>query len=295
MPIQLDFFLRRLVEMAENDPALRDRQPWKAAHERDYGWLARVLEDHYAGDDTEPARAGRRPAGGVRRTSPSTSSTRRPPPSCAAPVTPRWAAATSSAPTPRWSSCSAISGRNGFANYIASGGGRDFMRPDQRRGVRHPPRGRDRQRRRAGVHARRGRGGTITRQGAPDYLDDGPEKPVHIWTRTGRRPVLAAGNSNGDIEMLDFTQHPDRPSLRLLLLHDDAEREFDYVSGAERALDRAAHRGLDGRQHQGRLGHGVLTPGGLLSPPTPGSRPSSRRRAPRAATAARPCSSPAGR
>jgi hypothetical protein len=54
---------------------------------------------------------------------------------------------------------------------------------------------------------------------------------------------LAAGNSNGDIEMLDFTHHRDRPSLRLLVLHDDAEREFDYVAGAERALERAASRG----------------------------------------------------
>ena len=52
MPIQLDFFLRRLVEMAEDDPALQERQPWKAAYERDYGWLAQVLADHYAGDDT---------------------------------------------------------------------------------------------------------------------------------------------------------------------------------------------------------------------------------------------------
>ncbi len=72
-----------------------------------------------------------------------------------------------------------------------------------------------------------------------DYLDDGPEKPVHIWMRTGRRPILAAGNSNGDIEMLDFAQHRDKPSLRLLVLHDDPEREFVYTSGAEKALDRA--------------------------------------------------------
>ena len=55
--------------------------------------------------------------------------------------------------------------------------------------------------------------------------------------------MLAAGNSNGDIEMLDFTQHPDKPSLRLLVLHDDAEREFAYVTGSERALERAAARG----------------------------------------------------
>jgi hypothetical protein len=39
--------------------------------------------------------------------------------------------------------------------------------------------------------------------------------------------------------MLDFTQHPDKPFLRLLVLHDDAEREFDYTSGAEQALEKA--------------------------------------------------------
>src|SRR4051812_44455308 len=52
MPIQLDFILRRFVEMAEADAALRHRQPWKAAYERDYGWLAAVMAEHYAGDDT---------------------------------------------------------------------------------------------------------------------------------------------------------------------------------------------------------------------------------------------------
>lgn len=52
MPIQLDFILRRLVEMADADAALRDRQPWKAAYEHDYGWLGAVLAEHYAGDDT---------------------------------------------------------------------------------------------------------------------------------------------------------------------------------------------------------------------------------------------------
>ena len=96
---------------------------------------------------------------------------------------------------------------------------------------------------RSRTHRTTGGGGKVIRQLAADYIDDGPEKPVHIWTRTGRRPVLAAGNSNGDIEMLDFTQHQDKPTLRLMVLHDDQEREFDYVSGAERALDRAAEGG----------------------------------------------------
>lgn len=52
MPIQADFILRRLYEMAEADPELRDRQPWKAAYTRDLAWLGKVLAEHYAGDDT---------------------------------------------------------------------------------------------------------------------------------------------------------------------------------------------------------------------------------------------------
>ena len=66
---------------------------------------------------------------------------------------------------------------------------------------------------------------------------------MRIWNRTGRRPLLAAGNSNGDVPMLEFTQHSDKPTLRLLVLHDDGEREFDYTTGAEQALERAAADG----------------------------------------------------
>ena len=80
-----------------------------------------------------------------------------------------------------------------------------------------------------------------TRQ--PEFLDDGPMKPVRLWSRIGRRPILAAGNSNGDIEMLQFTAASTGPSLQLLVLHDDADREFDYVAGAEKALDLAKSDG----------------------------------------------------
>jgi hypothetical protein len=76
----------------------------------------------------------------------------------------------------------------------------------------------------------------------PDYFDDGPVKPVRIWSRIGRRPIVAAGNSNGDIEMLRYAGGPSRPGLRLLVLHDDPEREFDYVAGAERAFEEAKAR-----------------------------------------------------
>ena len=82
-------------------------------------------------------------------------------------------------------------------------------------------------------------GGTIIRRPEADYLDDGPQKPIRIWSRVGRRPLLAAGNSNGDIPMLNYTRHQDKPFLPLLLVHDDADREFDYTAGAEQALERA--------------------------------------------------------
>ena len=44
-------------------------------------------------------------------------------------------------------------------------------------------------------------------KGAMDFFDDGPEKPVRIWSRIGRRPILAFGNSNGDVPMLAYSRY----------------------------------------------------------------------------------------
>ena len=131
---------------------------------------------------------------------------------------------------------------NGFSNYIASGGGRDFMRPISQE-VYGIPRERVIGSSSTLNYTSDERGGTITHKAEADYLDDGPQKPIRIWSRTGRRPLLAAGNSNGDIPMLDFTQHQDKASFRVLVLHDDGDREFDYTSGAEQALERAETSG----------------------------------------------------
>jgi hypothetical protein len=70
----------------------------------------------------------------------------------------------------------------------------------------------------------------------PDVFDGGQIKPVRIWSLR-RRPILAGGTSNGDIPML---HDAGREGLRLLLLHDGPDREFDYVAGAEKSLERAA-------------------------------------------------------
>jgi hypothetical protein len=86
-------------------------------------------------------------------------------------------------------------------------------------------------------------GGNVVYQAAMDVFDDGPIKPVRIWSRIGRRPLIAAGNSNGDIEMLQYAGGRSRPALRLLIDHDDDQREFAYTAGAEKALEQAAAQG----------------------------------------------------
>jgi phosphoserine phosphatase len=237
LPIQADFILRRLFEMAEADPELRDRQPWKAAHERDHAWLSAVMAEHYAGDDTNV----RTLLGGVL--------------AAFAGITvddfeAKSAAFLRTAQHPTlgraYLDCAYAPmvelldylEANGFSNYIASGGGRNFMRPISQE-VYGIPRERVIGSASTLEYVSDGRGGTITHKPEADYLDDGPQKPIRIWSRTGRRPLLAAGNSNGDIPMLEFTQQEDKPFLPLLLLHDDADREFDYSSGAEQALQKA--------------------------------------------------------
>jgi len=241
MPIQLDFILRRLVEMAEAQPDLRGRQPWKAAHERDYGWLSASLTEHYAGNDTKvrtlaagilAAYAGMNVEDFEKRSDVFLRSARHP-------TLGRSYLECAYAPMVE---LLGYLEANGFANYIASGGGRDFMRPVSQ-DLYGVPRERVIGSSSTFAYSGNGPGGTITHRPEADYLDDGPEKPVRIWNRVGRRPLVAAGNSNGDVPMLHFAHHAGTPGLRLLVLHDDGEREFDYTAGAEQALEQVESAG----------------------------------------------------
>ena len=120
------------------------------------------------------------------------------------------------------------------------------------------------------------RGGTITHTPAPDYLDDGPEKPIRIWSERAAGRCSPPGTPTATSRCSTSPGTPTARTCALLVLHDDAEREFDYTTGAEQALARGRARRLDGRERQGRLGHGVLTgaPGQLFSRP-PRPRPTS--------------------
>lgn len=104
-----------------------------------------------------------------------------------------------------------------FRVYLCSDTSRDFLRT-----IAGPAYGLRREQvmgSEVGIHWKDGR---LVRSGTPMPLDDGPGKPVHIWDRTGARPLLAAGNAVGDIEMLEAARHA------LVVHHDDPTREYAY-------------------------------------------------------------------
>jgi hypothetical protein len=227
--------------MAEADESLRAKQPWKAAHERDYAWLGDVVTKHYQGDDSDvrmliggivQAFAGRT----VEEYATSADAFLR---GGKHPTLGRSFHECGYAPMVE---LLRYLEANGFTNYIASGGDRDFMRPVTGEIYGIPG---DRV---IGSSNALGwvddeHGGTVSYLAEMDFFDDGPVKPVRIWSRIGQRPILAGGNSNGDIPMLRYTGGNGRPALRLLVNHDDGEREFAYTGGAEASLEQAKANG----------------------------------------------------
>ena len=136
---------------------------------------------------------------------------------------------------------------NGFKTFIVSGGGVDFLRAFSEATYGIPPE------QVIGSSAMTRfvigpEGGDLEKLGKLQSLDDKEGKPININLHIGRRPILAFGNSDGDLQMLQYTGGGDGARLMLLLHHDDAEREYAYdrvspVGKLDRALDEAALRG----------------------------------------------------
>ncbi|OBA82773.1 acid phosphatase [Mycobacterium sp. 1164966.3] len=237
--IQLDFLVRRLAEQAAADVALQHKQPYLAAAARDLSWFDDAVTKHYNGDDSDVKVLAGAILSAFNGMTVEEHAQR---------VRGFFAEATHPTLNRPYTACGYAPmvellrylEANGFTNYIASGGGRDFMRPVTGRMYGLPPErviGSS-----VGLDFKDGQLLTTSR---PEFLDLsswGPVKPVRIWGRTGRRPILAVGNSNGDIAMMQYT-HAAEPSLCMLVRHDDADREFDYVAGAEKALGEANTRG----------------------------------------------------
>jgi phosphoserine phosphatase len=240
-PIQAGFLLRRIAEQAEADPALRDRQPWKAVHEKDQAWLGDVITKHYEGDDTtlKEMAAGLLSAYAEDDVESFASKADQFLRSAENPVLKRPYLKTAYAPMRELLQYLEA---NQFTNYIVSGGGRDFMRPITRELYGVPPE------RVVGTSValqyREEDGiGKLVHTSKLEVFDDGPNKVVRIWSRIGARPIFAAGNSNGDIQMLQFATQGKGASLALLVTHDDDERDIAYTSGAQKSVALAKERG----------------------------------------------------
>jgi phosphoglycolate phosphatase-like HAD superfamily hydrolase len=137
---------------------------------------------------------------------------------------------------------------NGFKTFIVSGGGVEFMRPWMEKVYGIPP------------EQVVGSSGEVKFQigadGKPElmklakveFVDDGPGKPVGINRFIGRRPIFAFGNSDGDLQMLQWTTAGEGARFAGLVHHTDAEREYAYdrqskIGKLDKALDEAAAKG----------------------------------------------------
>lgn len=136
---------------------------------------------------------------------------------------------------------------NGFKTYIVSGGGVDFMRPWTEEVY--------------GLSAEQviGSSGKVKfemRNGQPvlvklpelNFIDDKDGKPVGIHQYIGKRPIAAFGNSDGDLQMLQWTAAGEGKSLMVYIHHTDAEREWAYdreshIGRLNKGLDEATEKG----------------------------------------------------
>lgn len=117
---------------------------------------------------------------------------------------------------------------NGFKNFIVSGGGIEFMRPWAERAYGIPPEQVIGSSMKTKFDMRDGRS-VLVRLPELNFNDDKADKPVGINQHIGRRPIAAFGNSVGDQQMLEYATQGGRGArFGLLVLHDDASREFAY-------------------------------------------------------------------
>jgi hypothetical protein len=137
---------------------------------------------------------------------------------------------------------------NGFKTFIVSGGGVDFMRPWSEAAYSVPPEQvvgssiKSKFELKDGVPV-------LIKQPEIEFIDDEAGKPAGIHRFIGRRPIAAFGNSDGDLQMLQWTtMGTEARRFGLIIHHDDAEREYAYdreshVGRLDKALDAAPAAG----------------------------------------------------
>jgi hypothetical protein len=149
---------------------------------------------------------------------------------------------------------------NGFQTWIVSGGGIEFMRPWVLGVYGVPPEQVIGSSIRTRFEWRDGEP-VLVRLPEMNFIDDKEGKPVAINQHIGRRPIAAFGNSDGDLQMLQWTTAGEGRRLGAIIRHTDAEREWAYdreshIGRLDQALDEAAERGwvvVDMKEDWGRV------------------------------------------
>ncbi len=137
---------------------------------------------------------------------------------------------------------------NGFKTFIVSGGGVEFMRPWVEKAYGIPPEqvvGSSGE-----IKLLTGNDGKLVLQKMPrvEFVDDGPGKPIGINRFIGRRPIFAFGNSDGDLQMLQWTTEGSGARFAGIVHHTDATREWAYdrtshIGKLDKALDEGKAKG----------------------------------------------------
>ena len=235
MPTQLHFLVQQWAAAAAADSTLAQIQPYAAAHSGNLRWLGEAVDKHYAGDDGDLKliiAAIARSTGGLNvetyekqvaefyRLSQHLTLHRPYSDVVYQPMIELLRYLES----------------HGFTCYIVTGGERDFVRSIAGEYYGIPP-----ERVVGSAFGLEYIAGEVRHGAALSFFDDGPEKPARIWSRIGRRPIFAAGNSNGDAQMLEYTGGSPT-SLSLVIHHDDDTGRGDtpYDKGAEQVLASAA-------------------------------------------------------
>lgn len=136
---------------------------------------------------------------------------------------------------------------NGFKTWIVSGGGIDFMRPWTEQVYGIPPEQVVGSTIKTKFEMRAGKP-VLVRLPAVNFIDDKEGKPIGIHQSIGRRPLMAFGNSDGDLQMLQWTTAGAGPRFALYVHHTDAAREWAYdrtlsIGRLDRGLDEARAKG----------------------------------------------------
>ena len=236
MYVQMAFMLDRVKKLAPKNPEWKNKQPFKAVLERDYKALA-VQGEKVAVQLVAATHTGMSSEEFNRIAGDWIAKARHP----------KFQRAYTELVYQPMIELLAYLRANGFKTFIVSGGGVDFMRPWTEKVYGIPP---------EQVVGSMGKLKYEMRDGKPvlmklaevDYVDDGPGKPVGIQKFIGRRPIAAFGNSDGDLQMLQYTAAGNGPRFMMLVHHTDAEREYAYdrkssIGRLDKALDEANAKG----------------------------------------------------